>query len=69
MFMELWSLYSCAVFCLAAIVNVEDPYRFFTWNGILINGQFPGPEIYFVTNDNLIINVFNNLTEPFLISW
>ncbi|MFS8018804.1 hypothetical protein Hanom_Chr15g01396351 [Helianthus anomalus] len=28
----LWSLYSCAVFCLVVIVNAEDPYRFFTWN-------------------------------------
>ncbi|XP_071700818.1 L-ascorbate oxidase homolog [Rutidosis leptorrhynchoides] len=66
-----------------AMVNGEDPYRYFTWNitygdiypmaspqqGILINGQFPGPEIYSVTNDNLIINVFNNLPHPFLISW
>ncbi|OVA16020.1 Multicopper oxidase [Macleaya cordata] len=65
------------------VVNAEDPYRFFTWNvtygviyplgvpqqGILINGQFPGPEIYSVTNDNLIINVFNSLDEPFLLSW
>ncbi|MCI06440.1 L-ascorbate oxidase, partial [Trifolium medium] len=59
------------------------PYRFFDWNitygdiyplgvkqqGILINGQFPGPEIYSVTNDNLIINVHNSLPEPFLLSW
>ncbi|KAJ8618253.1 hypothetical protein MRB53_014439 [Persea americana] len=65
------------------IVNGEDPYRFFTWNitygdiyplgvrqqGILINGQFPGPDIYSVTNDNLIINVYNSLPEPFLLSW
>ncbi|KAL5102206.1 hypothetical protein RYX36_006533, partial [Vicia faba] len=36
---------------------------------ILINGQFPGPDIHSVTNDNLIINVFNSLDEPFLISW
>ncbi|KAK1324545.1 hypothetical protein QJS10_CPA01g00858 [Acorus calamus] len=64
-------------------INGEDPYRFFTWNvtygfiyplgvkqqGILINGQFPGPQIYSVTNDNLIINVFNSLNEPFLLSW
>ncbi|KAF6172543.1 hypothetical protein GIB67_007056 [Kingdonia uniflora] len=64
-------------------VNAEDPYRFFTWNvtygdiyplgvrqqGILINGQFPGPDIHSVTNDNLIINVFNSLPEPFLLSW
>ncbi|KAI9128120.1 hypothetical protein K1719_001113 [Acacia pycnantha] len=68
---------------LLPLVAAEDPYRFFTWNisygdiyplgfkqqGILINGQFPGPEIYSVTNDNLIINVFNNLPEPFLLSW
>uniref|UniRef100_A0A2N9HHV4 L-ascorbate oxidase homolog n=1 Tax=Fagus sylvatica TaxID=28930 RepID=A0A2N9HHV4_FAGSY len=65
------------------IVSAEDPYRFFNWNitygniyplgvaqqGILINGQFPGPEIYSVTNDNLIINVHNSLPEPFLLSW
>ncbi|CBI18890.3 hypothetical protein VitviT2T_026951 [Vitis vinifera] len=68
---------------LFTIVAAEDPYRFFTWNvtfgdiyplgvrqqGILINGQFPGPDIYSVTNDNLIINVYNSLTEPFLLSW
>ncbi|KAI3948866.1 hypothetical protein MKX01_022280 [Papaver californicum] len=64
-------------------INAEDPYRFFDWvvtygdiyplgvkqQGILINGQFPGPQIDSVTNDNLIINVLNNLTEPFLLSW
>ncbi|KAL5052677.1 hypothetical protein RYX36_033359, partial [Vicia faba] len=58
-------------------------HKFFNWNvtygdiyplgvrqtGILINGQFPGPDIHSVTNDNLIINVFNSLDEPFLISW
>ncbi|CAA6656065.1 unnamed protein product [Spirodela intermedia] len=57
--------------------------QFFDWNvtfgvihplgvpqqGILINGEFPGPDIYSVTNDNLIINVHNSLPEPFLISW
>ncbi|XP_052189075.1 L-ascorbate oxidase homolog [Diospyros lotus] len=64
-------------------VGADDPYRFFTWNvtygdiyplgvrqqGILINGQFPGPDIYSVTNDNIIINVFNSLDEPFLLTW
>ncbi|CAI9756620.1 unnamed protein product [Fraxinus pennsylvanica] len=64
-------------------VNGEDPYRFYTWKitygdiyplgvkqkGILINGQFPGPQIDCVTNDNLIISVFNSLNEPFLLSW
>ncbi|KAF6168224.1 hypothetical protein GIB67_011609 [Kingdonia uniflora] len=64
-------------------INGEDPYRFFNWNvtygdiyplgvrqqGILINGQFPGPHIDSVTNDNLIISVYNSLDEPFLLSW
>ncbi|XP_072986354.1 L-ascorbate oxidase homolog [Typha latifolia] len=74
-------LLCCSWFSL--FVNGESPYRFFDWNvtfgdiyplgvrqrGILINGQFPGPDIYSVTNDNLVINVHNSLTEPFLISW
>ncbi|XP_057829282.1 L-ascorbate oxidase homolog [Cryptomeria japonica] len=61
----------------------EDPYKFFTWKvtygtisplgvtqqGILINGQFPGPQIDSVTNDNIIINVYNGLDQPFLLSW
>ncbi|XP_042426478.1 L-ascorbate oxidase homolog [Zingiber officinale] len=73
----------CLLFFLPCSVFGEDPYRFFTWNvtygvvsplgyaqqGILINGQFPGPQIEAVTNDNLIVNVFNFLPEPFLISW
>uniref|UniRef100_A0A0D9WZC5 L-ascorbate oxidase n=1 Tax=Leersia perrieri TaxID=77586 RepID=A0A0D9WZC5_9ORYZ len=67
----------------AVLVAGDDPYRFFTWTvtygditplgvkqqGILINEQFPGPQIEAVTNDNLIINVFNKLNEPFLLSW
>ncbi|EXB88234.1 L-ascorbate oxidase-like protein [Morus notabilis] len=73
----------CVSASLFAIVRAEDPYRFFDWNvtygfiyplgvrqqGILINGQFPGPDIHSVTNDNLIINVYNSLDEPFLLSW
>ncbi|KAH7523442.1 L-ascorbate oxidase homolog [Ziziphus jujuba] len=73
----------CVTVSLFASVCAEDPYRFFTWNvtygdiyplgvrqqGILINGQFPGPDIHSVTNDNLIINVYNSLNDPFLISW
>ncbi|KAK3184381.1 hypothetical protein Dsin_031667 [Dipteronia sinensis] len=68
---------------LVTCTSGEDPYKFYTWNvtygdiyplgvkqqGILINGQFPGPQIDSVTNDNLIVNVFNSLDEPFLISW
>ncbi|XP_059653919.1 L-ascorbate oxidase homolog [Cornus florida] len=73
----------CAFLFLFSVAIAEDPYRFFDWNitygdiyplgvrqqGILINGQFPGPDIYSVTNDNLIINVHNSLPEPFLLSW
>lgn len=72
-----------AAFFVAIRVKAEDPYKFFNWNvtygdisplgvpqkGILINGQFPGPQIQSVTNENLIISVFNSLEEPFLLSW
>ena len=66
-----------------SVVQGEDPYLFFTWNvtygtispvgvpqqGILINGQFPGPNINSTTNNNIVVNVFNNLDEPFLLTW
>ncbi|CAF2138312.1 unnamed protein product [Brassica rapa] len=68
-----------------SFVQAEDSNRFFdlrvTYGNvsvtkyvpptrvILINGKFPGPELYLVTNDNLIINVHNDLDEPFLLSW
>ncbi|KAM0072869.1 putative L-ascorbate oxidase [Helianthus debilis subsp. tardiflorus] len=68
---------------MANTISGEDPYRFFNWNvtygdiyplgvkqqGILINGQFPGPQIDAVTNDNVIVSVYNSLDEPFLITW
>ncbi|GKV21844.1 hypothetical protein SLEP1_g31784 [Rubroshorea leprosula] len=77
----LWIL----LLCLWAATGVqgEDPYLFFEWNitygtaaplgvpqqVILINGQFPGPNINSTTNNNIVINMFNNLDEPFLITW
>ncbi|OIV93344.1 hypothetical protein TanjilG_23280 [Lupinus angustifolius] len=72
------------VLCLmGAAVMGEDPYLYFTWNvtygtisplgidqqGILINGQFPGPEINSTSNNNVVVNVFNNLDEPLLFTW
>ncbi|KAI3437400.1 uncharacterized protein J3R85_005381 [Psidium guajava] len=67
----------------AFLADAEDPYRYFTWTvtygtisplgapqrGILINGQFPGPPIEAVTNDNILIDVINKLDEPFLLTW
>ncbi|EEF38960.1 multicopper oxidase, putative [Ricinus communis] len=64
-------------------VHGEDPYLFFTWNitygtlsplgvpqqVILINDQFPGPVINSTSNNNVVINVFNNIDEPFLLTW
>ncbi|XP_072954793.1 L-ascorbate oxidase homolog [Typha angustifolia] len=66
-----------------SIVQAEDPYIYFTWNvtygtiaplgipqhGILINGQFPGPNINSTTNNNIVINVYNHLDQPFLFTW
>jgi len=68
---------------IATSIHGEDPYIYFTWNvtygtisplgipqqGILINGQFPGPNLNTTTNNNVIVNVFNELNEPLLITW
>lgn len=78
---SIFHIYLVVAFFSSALA--EDPYKFFTWNitfgtiwplgvpqqGILINGQFPGPQIDSVTNDNIIINVYNNLDQHFLLSW
>ncbi|KAK1363847.1 Coagulation factor 8 [Heracleum sosnowskyi] len=64
-------------------VRAEDPYRYFTFEftygqiaplgvkqrGILVNGQFPGPTIDAITNDNVLVTVINKLDQPFLITW
>ncbi|XP_021714237.1 L-ascorbate oxidase homolog [Chenopodium quinoa] len=66
-----------------SIAKADDPYKFFTWSVtygniaplgvpqqvILINGQFPGPKLDCVTNDNIVLNVINKLNEPFLLTW
>ncbi|CAL4922492.1 unnamed protein product [Urochloa decumbens] len=71
------------LFVLISSASAGAPYRFFDWDitygeisplgasqqGILINGQFPGPAIECQTGDNLIINVRNSLPDPFLLSW
>lgn len=64
-------------------VKGEDPYVFYEWNVtygtasplgvpqqvILINGQFPGPQINCSSNNNIVVNVFNKLDEPLLFTW
>ncbi|RDX92755.1 L-ascorbate oxidase-like protein, partial [Mucuna pruriens] len=71
------------VVVLVACARGEDPYRFYTWNvtygdiyplgvkqqGILINWQFPGPQIEAVTNDNLIINEWSAAEEKLMAGW
>lgn len=71
------------VMYLCAGALAEDPYVFLEWKvtygnisplgipqqGILINGQFPGPMINCTSNNNIVVNVFNNLDEPFLLTW
>ena len=34
-----------------------------------VNGQFPGPQLDLVTNDNVVLNLVNKLDEPFLLTW
>ncbi|KAG6523715.1 hypothetical protein ZIOFF_013592 [Zingiber officinale] len=67
----------------SGVIRAKDPYLFFTWNvtygtisplgvpqrGILINSQFPVPNINSTTNNNIVINVFNNLNKPLLFTW
>ncbi|MED6157286.1 L-ascorbate oxidase [Stylosanthes scabra] len=67
----------------SSVVRGEDPYWYFTWNVtygiasplgvpqqvILINDQFPGPNINSTSNNNIVINVFNSLDEPLLFHW
>ncbi|KAG5069861.1 hypothetical protein JHK85_002238 [Glycine max] len=75
----------CLVIALVSVslVQAEDAYKYFTWTVtygtlyplaspqqvILINGQFPGPRLDLVTNENVILNLINKLDEPFLLTW
>ncbi|KAJ4849485.1 hypothetical protein Tsubulata_030301 [Turnera subulata] len=72
----------CGVLAVLALspVNADNPYRYYTWTVtygtiaplgvpqqvILINGQFPGPKLEVVTNDNIVLNLINKLDQPFL---
>ncbi|XP_073302355.1 L-ascorbate oxidase homolog [Primulina huaijiensis] len=76
-------IFVAMLLCLSLGVMAEDPYLFFEWHvsygtiaplgipkqGILINGQFPGPVINCTSNNNIVVNVFNELDEPLILSW
>ncbi|KAF3499676.1 hypothetical protein F2Q69_00040244 [Brassica cretica] len=76
-------LVALALLSSLVIVKGESPYKFYTWTVtygiiyplgvpqqvILINGQFPGPKLDVVTNDNIILNLINKLDQPFLLTW
>ncbi|KAL1222222.1 Monocopper oxidase-like protein SKS2 [Cardamine amara subsp. amara] len=36
---------------------------------IAVNGKFPGPVLNATTNYNVVVNVFNDLDEPLLLTW
>ncbi|KAL0436785.1 UNVERIFIED_CONTAM: L-ascorbate oxidase [Sesamum radiatum] len=69
--------------CLSTSAIAGDPTLEFEWKvtygtiaplgvpqqGILINGEFPGPVINCTSNNNIVVNVFNQLDEPFLLTW
>ncbi|KAF8405378.1 hypothetical protein HHK36_010282 [Tetracentron sinense] len=66
-------------FLLREFVEADSPHLFFDWTVsysqlaplgvIMINDQFPGPMLNTTTNDVINVNIHNNLTEPFLITW
>ncbi|CAA0805961.1 SKU5 similar 3 [Striga hermonthica] len=69
--------------CLIEAGLAADPFVFYDWTVsyvtasplgvrqqvIGIEGLFPGPILNVTTNWNLVINVKNNLDEPFLLTW
>ncbi|GFQ01933.1 l-ascorbate oxidase homolog [Phtheirospermum japonicum] len=82
--MGLIYLASILAFWGVIMVKAEDGYKYYNWTVtyaqasplgtpqqqvIHINGTFPGPTIECVTNDNIIVNVYNNLDVPFLLTW
>ncbi|KAL3833377.1 hypothetical protein ACJIZ3_008113 [Penstemon smallii] len=66
-----------------SVLKAEDAYKYYSWTVtygtasplgspqqvILINGQFPGPRLDTVTNENIVLDVVNKLDQPFLLTW
>ncbi|MCD9638314.1 L-ascorbate oxidase [Datura stramonium] len=81
---HLWFVFlMLALYFSASLVKGGDPILFFEWKVtygtisplgvpqqvILINDKFPGPIINGTSNNNIVVNVFNQLDEPFLLTW
>ncbi|KAL3850468.1 hypothetical protein ACJIZ3_012350 [Penstemon smallii] len=79
-----WCLLCFTLFlCLIKVSLAGDPYVFYDWTVsyitasplgvkqqvIGIEGQFPGPILNVTTNWNVVVNIKNNLNEPFLLTW
>lgn len=76
-------LWVCLVFELIRVGFGSDPYVFYDWTvsyitasplGVKqqvvgIDGIFPGPILNVTTNWNVVVNVKNDLDEPFLLTW
>ncbi|KAL0370962.1 UNVERIFIED_CONTAM: Monocopper oxidase-like protein SKU5 [Sesamum angustifolium] len=73
----------CLLQSLIRVGLAGDPFVFYDWTvsyitasplGVKqqvvgIEGQFPGPILNVTTNWNVVVNVKNNLDEPFLLTW
>ncbi|KAJ8762396.1 hypothetical protein K2173_007556 [Erythroxylum novogranatense] len=73
----------CYVFVMAVVGDWDSQTLFYDWTismsqrqvlgvkkqVILVNNQFPGPILNATTNDIVNINIHNNLTDPFLLTW
>ncbi|GFP91174.1 monocopper oxidase-like protein sku5 [Phtheirospermum japonicum] len=69
--------------CSITVSLAGDPFVFYDWTVsyitasplgvkqqvIGIEGRFPGPILNVTTNWNVVVNVKNNLDEPFLLTW
>ncbi|KAG1331575.1 monocopper oxidase-like protein SKU5 [Cocos nucifera] len=77
------SLSIFAAVLLVDVALAGDPFVYLDWDVsyisvsplgvkqqvIGINGQFPGPVMNVTTNWNAVMNIRNNLDEPFLVTW
>ena len=60
-----WVLWRCCAFIWTELVR----QCLVGLQVIAVNGQFPGPLVNLTTNWNTVVNVFNNLDEPLLMTW